>query len=304
MTVFVAEFTTNHMGNFNLLVEMAKDAKKSGADYIKMQRKDVESFYTQEKLNSEYLSPYGKTYREYRKIFEFSNEDFTRFDTVCKDLGIKWFTTIQDIPSMMEMLEFDLPMYKVASCNSNNKEFLSAIKANISKDKTLVISVAGRTLDDIGKIVKQFEGYKLYILHCVAEYPCLPEHLHLGNIKRLKHEFENVNIKIGYSGHETGIMPSLAAIDMGASLVERHFCKSRDSFVHHIECSLEPNEFAEMIKYSKEGNLKNLYEPYLPPIAYEEKFGMSEIESEFLLKNHYGNTFLHHKNSCFEVNLK
>lgn len=271
MTIFVAEFTTNHMGNFNLLIEMAKDAKTSGANYIKMQRKDVESFYTQEKLNSEYLSPYGKTYREYRKIFEFTNEDFERFDTLCKDIGIKWFTTIQDIPSMREMLKFDLPMYKIASCNSNNKEFLAAIKANVPKDKILVISVAGRRLEDIEKIIKQFDGYKLYILHCVAEYPCLPEHLHLGNIKRLKQEFENSDIKIGYSGHETGFIPSLAAIDFGASLVERHFCKSRNSFVHHIECSLEPNEFVEMIKYSKTENLKHLYEQYLPPRLHIKK---------------------------------
>lgn len=299
MTIFVAEFTTNHMGNLNLLFEMAKEAKKAGADYIKMQKKDVETFYSQEKLNSEYISPFGKTYREYRKIFEFSRDDFHRFDLKCKELGIKWFTTIQDVNSMFEMLEFDLPMYKVASCNANNKEFLAAIKNNISKDKTLVISVAGRTIKEIENIINQFSGYNLYILHCVAEYPCLPQNLRLGNIVRLKKEFESENVKIGYSGHETGIFPSLAAIDMGASIIERHFCKSRNSFVHHIECSLEPSEYKELIDLSKKNNLKDLYEPYLPPIAYREHFGMSEIESEFLVKNHYGNTFLHHKDSCF-----
>lgn len=298
MTVFVAEFTTNHMGNLNLLFKMTESAKMCGADFIKMQKKDVENFYSKEKLNSEFVSPYGKTYYDYRKIFEFSKEDFQRFDIKCKDIGIKWFTTIQDIKSMYDMLEFDLPMYKVASCNSNNSEFLDAIKINVPKDKTLVISVAGRTLEDISRIIKKFDGYNLYILHCVAEYPCVECSLRLGNILRLKKEFETDKIKIGYSGHETGIIPSLAAVDMGANLIERHFCVSRDSFVHHIDCSLEPDEFKNMILLSKQKNLKKLYERYLPPAAYSESFGMSETEAEFLLKNHYGNTFLHHKNGC------
>ena len=293
--IFVAEFTTNHMGNLNLLFKMVDSAKEAGADYIKMQKKDVKSFYTKDKLNSEYISPYGKTYQDYREIFEFSKDDFVRFDKKCKDVGIKWFTTVQDIPSLNEMIEYDLPIYKVASCNSYNKEFLSAMRSNIDKGKTLVISVAGRTLEDIDKILKTFDGYKIFLLHCVAEYPCRPENLRLGNIKRLKKEFENDDIKVGYSGHEEGITASLAAIDFGANMIERHFCQSRYSFVHHIECSLEPDEYKQMINLSEEKDLKKYYIPYLPPVAFEEKFGMSEIESEFLLKNRYGNTFLHKK---------
>lgn len=294
--VCVAEFTTNHMGNLNLLLKMAESAKYAGADYIKMQKKNVETFYTKEKLDSEYISPYGKTYRDYRTLFEFSKEDFMRFDKKCKELDIKWFTTIQDIPSMYEMLEFDLPMYKIASCNGNNKEFLNAVHSNIDKNKTIVISIAGRTLEEIEQIVKLFDGYNLYILHCVAEYPCNVSHLRLGNISRLRKEFESDRIKIGYSGHEEGFVPSLAAIDLGAKLVERHFCQNRHSFVHHIECSLEPDEYKMMVELSKRENLKEFYEPYLPPIAYQEKFGMSEIEAEFLLKSTYGNTYLHGHN--------
>ncbi len=247
-------------------------------------------------MDSEYISPYGKTYRDYRSLFEFSKEDFLRFDKKCKELNIKWFTTIQDIPSMYEMLEFDLPMYKVASCNGNNKEFLNAVKLNVSKDKTLVISVAGRTLNEIEGIVKLFSDYNLYILHCVAEYPCPAADLRLGNIIRLRQEFENDKVKIGYSGHEEGIIPTLAAIDFGAKLIERHFCQNRHSFVHHIECSLEPDEYKTLVDLSERKNLNELYAPYLPPIACQEKFGMSKVEEDFLVKSHYGNTYLHGHN--------
>lgn len=293
--IFVAEFTTNHMGNLNLLLKMVESAKLAGVDYIKMQKKDVNTFYSKEKLNSQYLSPYGKTYRDYRTIFEFSKDDFYRFDRKCKDLNIKWFTTIQDIPSMEEMLEFNLPFYKVASCNCINKNFLEAIKQNISKDKTIVISVAGRKLNEIENIIKLFDGYRLFILHCVAEYPCRAENLRLGNILRLKQMFESEDIKIGYSGHEEGIISTLAAIDFGAKMIERHFCQSRHSFVHHIECSLEPEEYKQLINLAHNSNLKSIYKPLLPPIAYEEHFGMSEIEEDFLLNCHYGNTYLHSK---------
>ena len=81
---FIAEFTTNHMGNLNILLEMVKMASWAGADYIKMQKKDVKSFYSKKKLDSEFISPYGKTYYDYRKIFEFNERDFNIFDEECK----------------------------------------------------------------------------------------------------------------------------------------------------------------------------------------------------------------------------
>lgn len=132
-------------------------------------------------------------------------------------------------------------------------------------------------------------------MHCVAEYPCHAENLRLGNILKLKQEFESDNIKIGYSGHEEGIIPTLAAIDLGAMMIERHFCMSRHSFVHHIECSLEPDEYKQLIELSDAKDLKKIYEPLLPPVAFREHFGMSKIEEDFLLNCHYGNTYLHSK---------
>ena len=100
MVKFICEFTTNHMGNLNILLEMVKKAAETGADYIKMQKKDVETFYSKEKLEKQYLSPYGKTYYDYRKIFEFNKRDFDVFDEECKKYNMKWFATAQDLPSL------------------------------------------------------------------------------------------------------------------------------------------------------------------------------------------------------------
>ena len=182
MTQFVAEFTTNHMGNFNVLLEMTRQAKEAGADFIKMQKKNVETYYTKEKLNMWYDSPYGKTYRDYRKIFEFVGGDFDIFDQYCKDIGIKWFATVQDISSLEFMLEYNLPKYKIASSSARNLEFVDELGKQVSKRKQLVISVGGSTLFEIQEILDVLGDRKMVLQHCVAEYPAPMTRLRLDNI--------------------------------------------------------------------------------------------------------------------------
>ena len=138
MPRFTAEFTTNHMGNFNVLMRMVELAAKAGADYIKMQKKDVDNFYTEEKLNSEYNSPYGQTYRDYRKIFEFDRRDFDEFDRKCKSLDVEWFATPQDVKSLHFLLDYSMPLVKVASINSRNEELLIELRDKVPVDKRLV----------------------------------------------------------------------------------------------------------------------------------------------------------------------
>lgn len=289
---YIAEFTTNPMGNLNLLLKMVKKAAKCGCSYIKMQKKNVKTFYTPEKLATPYASPYGKTYGEYREIFEFNKEDFLRFDTQCKKYGIPWFSTVQDIPSLEFLLEFDLPIYKIASTNIRNLELLREVMALVPKSKELVLSTGGATLEEIDKIVELLSDYKkLTILHCVAEYPCPVENCKLGNIPELIKRYQTDRIDIGYSGHEEGYIPSLVAVALGAKMVERHFCISRISFVHHIECSLEPEEyksFISTVKAAKSENDLMKYIDRLPERAMISNFGMSAVEREFLVEQKYG----------------
>jgi len=290
---FVCEFTTNHMGNLHLALRMAEKAAWAGCDYVKMQKKDVETFYTEAKLDSRFTSPYGKTYRDYRTIFEFSKEDFDRFDRKCKELGIPWFATAQDVPSLEFLLKYyDLDLYKVASTNSRNLPFLRFVAENVPKDKTIVISVGGSTLDEIEESLSIVSDHRMCLLHCVSEYPCPPEKLRLGNIEVLQKEFGDARVSIGFSGHEEGIVGTLAAVDLGATLVERHFTLSRHSFVHHIECSLEPEEYKRLIEIARSGSdLNGLYSD-LPSEAFESSFGMSVVEEDFLVRNKYGRMYL------------
>ncbi len=292
MTVFVAEFTTNHMGNLNVLLRMVEEAAAAGATLIKMQKKDVETFYSKEKLDSPYDSPYGKTYRDYRKVFEFDEEDFRRFDRKCRSLDIGWFSTVQDLPSLRFMLNFGLSHFKVASSNARNRAMLEECARLIPKDRTIVISMGGSTLSQIEQTLSIFPDHQIWILHCVAQYPCPTESLRLGNIAEMKRRFGSDRVRIGYSGHEEGVTPSLGAISMGAEMVERHFCLSRHSFVHHIECSLEPNEFKTLVDHAASPEMVARAREELPAVAFKQSFGMSDVERTFLVEQTYGTKFI------------
>lgn len=289
---FVAEFTTNHMGNLNLLLRMVDEAKAAGASVIKMQKKDVERFYDRDKLDEPYRSPYGKTYRDYRSLFEFDDRSFRVFDTHCRKRGIAWFATAQDSESLAFLESFATRSIKVASINARNERFLRELAERIPTHKRVVISVAGSTLKEIERTLAIFAAHEVRLLHCVAQYPCPPENLRLGNIPILRKEFRDDRIGVGYSGHEVGVTPSLAAVELGAELVERHFCVSRASFVHHIECSLEPDEFARLVKTAHSGTDLNRYVEGLPREALRSHFGMSDVERKFLVQNQYGVEFL------------
>jgi len=289
---FIAEFTTNHMGNLNILLEMVKMASWAGADYIKMQKKDVKSFYSKKKLDSEFISPYGKTYYDYRKIFEFNERDFNVFDEECKKYNIKWFATAQDVNSLDFLKKYNLDAYKIASCNANKESLLKYFSEEISEDSTVVISIAGLSIAEIENTLNFFPRHNVLLNHCVAEYPCKEENLKLGNIKELKSRFGDERIKIGYSGHEIGTNATLYACDLGATFVERHFCLSRHSFVHHIECSLEPNEFKLMVESINSAHNSPSLKKKINPLALESNFGMSEKEKSFLVDNTYGKSNL------------
>lgn len=300
MCEIVAEFTTNHLGNLNLLLRMVDAAAKAGADGIKMQKKSVDTFYTKEKLEWPFDSPYGKTYGDYRRMFELEDQrDWLRFAQRCCERSVPWFVTVQDLPSLHWFNERApgecRPVrIKVASSNARNVQFLQEVLMRVPPQYELVISVAGSTLPEIEAALDILYPFsRVWLLHCVAEYPTPPERARLGNIPELKKRFGDDRIRIGYSGHEEGFAATMAAVDLGAEMVERHFCISRHSFAHHIECSLEPDEFAEMVRLirgEQSGRLDAVAN--LPSEAFKTDFGMSLQERPFLVEQTYGGQFL------------
>jgi len=279
---FHADCAINHLGNLNLLLRMVEKATWAGVHAIKIQRKDVATFYPTEKLNElvSNVLPYGKTYGEYRSTFEFDMEQLGIFDRACRKVGLPWYATIQDEVGLTMFGAFDLPMYKVPSCDARNKPFLEVIHSVLPKDKLIVMSVAGSTLSEIAESLDIFSGRRVYLLHCIAEYPSDDKGLRLGNIPVLQREFGGESITIGYSGHEEGIQASLAAIDIGARVVNRHFILVKTNLLERTECALEPEEFKHLIDNPREGYS-------LPEEAFDSWFGMTGEESRFLNDQEY-----------------
>jgi N-acetylneuraminate synthase len=296
---FIAEFTTNHMGNLNLALEMARKAKEVGVTAIKMQKKEVESFYTQEKLNRLYKSPYGETYRDYRKTFEFDANQFDIFADECLRLEVPWYVTVQDIPSLEWIRDNFKSMwrYKFSSSNLRNHELLVRAYRMLPLETEIVLSTAGATLQDIENALLHFRDFdRVWLLHCVAEYPTKRENLRLGNIPVLKKKFGDDKIKIGYSDHSQELMASWTALYLGAEMIERHFCLSRHSFVHHIDCASTPEEFEHLIHHAEHAGFpafKPYYDGYLETHgAGKVEFGMTKMEKSFLVDQTYGEDYL------------
>lgn len=163
----IAEITTNHFGDMDRLKSMIVAAKQAGADYIKLQKRDVESFYSKEKLDSPYNSPFGTTFREYRHGIELNKEQFAFVDTFCKEIGIGWFASILDMPSYDFIRQFEPDMIKLPSTISEHKDYLAAVAADFTKD---VVISTGYT----------DEAYEGFILNSFTSSQHLPVAVHLS----------------------------------------------------------------------------------------------------------------------------
>lgn len=243
--LFIAELTINHLGMVNIAKTMIKSAKDSGADFVKLKIKKVDKYY-----KTEVKKWRSFEFLDYRKSLELREEDFYELDKFCKDVGIKWFSTIHDEETLRFIQKLNPPMYKIASMDSDKEQLVDeVIKVCKSEKKPLIISVGGKSEDFTQKIIQKIKSQKIksYILHTVSIYPTPIGRCNINYIPHLIKTYQDDNIKIGYSGHEEGIAPSILASIYGVSMVERHFTISKDYLIHHIKTAITPVEFANMV---------------------------------------------------------
>lgn len=247
--LFVAELSINHLGMVEIAKKMIEAAKDSGADLVKLKMKNVRDYYTDESKEWRNFN-----FIEYRESLELSKSDFREIDEFCKDLNIPWFATVHDTESREFIRQFDPPIYKVASMDSGKGTFVSeTIDICREEDKPLVISMGGKDYEEEQQIIRNIEeaGIKAFVLHCVSMYPTPFGECNINHILEMKEEFGNELIKIGYSGHEQGIAPSLLAAEYGAQMIERHLALTRDFKIHHIDAAITPEEFRHMTTISR-----------------------------------------------------
>ncbi|HQY20402.1 MAG TPA: N-acetylneuraminate synthase family protein [Ignavibacteria bacterium] len=240
----IAEIGINHNGSLRLAKRLIKEAFQAGAEAVKFQKRTPELCVPVDQWYIERDTPWGRmTYIDYRFKVELSLQDYSEIDRYCKKLGIIWSASCWDEDSVDFIEQFDVPFYKAASASLTDQSLLNKKR---STGKPLMISTGMSTLKEIKDAVKFLGKENLMIAHSTSSYPCKLEELNLKMITTLQKMY--IDIPIGYSGHETGLSPTWAAVALGANFVERHITLDRAMWGSDQAASVEPGGFKRLVE--------------------------------------------------------
>ena len=238
----IAEIGNNHNGNIDLAYKMIDKAKEIGVDCVKFQMRHINEVYRKksllksgEDLGTEYII-------DLLNRFELSVDQHKKLSEYCKEIGIYYMCTPWDLKSIEVLESFNVEAYKVASADLTN---IPLIHSLIQTNKPLILSTGMSSLEEIKFTANYLDKHNTSyaLLHCNSTYPAPVQDINLNFIPTLK----NIHNTVGYSGHERGINITLAAVALGASIVERHFTLDRLMEGPDHAASLEFHEFKSLV---------------------------------------------------------
>jgi len=249
--LIVAEISANHGQNFNRAVALIKKAKECGVDAVKFQ------CYTPDTLTIDVNNKYfrikhskwrGQTlYELYKKAYT-PWEWFKKLKKIADDLGVIFFATAFDKTSVDFLEELDVPFHKIASFELVD---LPLIEYAAKTKKPLILSTGMATICEIKEAVdaaKKARAKEVILLKCVSSYPAKPEEMNLQTIPDLRKRFK---VPVGLSDHTLGVGVSIAAVSLGAQIIEKHFTLSRKAITADSFFSIEPHELKDLVKNIK-----------------------------------------------------
>ncbi len=243
-TYIIAEIGLNHQGDIHLakkLIDLAVEAK---ADCVKFQKRSIKDVYTERVLKNISLEEHSTQFLLHHiKNTEFSHEKMTKLFQYSQIKGIDFLCTPWDDHSLEFLETLNLPAYKIASADMFN---LTLIRKAISLHKPLLISLGMSFPSEIDELVFFLNHHKAkyVLLHCNSTYPAPYYDIHLNFIKTLQEKYKCI---VGYSGHERGISVSIAAVALGAKVIEKHLTLDRNLPGPDHKASLTPSEFKELV---------------------------------------------------------
>ena len=244
MSIFIiAEIGINHNGDMSVCKDLIKAAVDSSCNAVKFQKRDIDSVYTQEFLDSQRESPWGTTQREQKAGLEFGKSEYSEIDKYCRDFGIEWFASAWDLKSQEFLQQFDCKYNKVASAMIVYEDLLKVIA---NEGRHTFISTGMSTYDDIQRAVDIFraENCPFELMHTISTYPMNDEDANLSVINTLKAKYQ---CNVGYSGHETGLAISNAAAAIGISSLERHITLDRAMYGSDQPASLTVSGLRQLV---------------------------------------------------------
>jgi len=241
----IAECGINHNGNINIAKKMMLASKEAGADAVKFQKRTINKVYTKEELDKPRESPWGTTNRQQKEGLELKENDYDEIDRYSKELKIPWFASCWDLESYRFIRRYNCNYNKIASAMLGHKKLIE----EVAKDKKMTFIATGMaTMREIFECVIIFKDCEcpFMLMHCNSQYPMPDEKANLKMIRTLKHYFD---CDVGYSGHEVGIITSVAAVCYGATAIERHITLDRSMYGSDQAASIEPQGFKKMVEY-------------------------------------------------------
>ncbi len=240
----IAEIGINHNGSLDKAKKLIEGAKAAGCDAVKFQKRTPEICVPKDQWYVERDTPWGRmTYIDYRHVVEFTKDDYSAIDKFCKEKNIIWFASCWDEEAVDFIEQFGVPIYKTASAALTDTDLLLKHK---QLNKPIIVSTGMSTMLEIEEAEKLFDGKNILVAHSTSSYPCPNEELNLKMITTLREKYPL--IPIGYSGHETGLSPTLAAIALGACFVERHITLDRAMWGSDQAASIEIDGFHRLVR--------------------------------------------------------
>jgi N-acetylneuraminate synthase len=270
----IAEIGINHNGSLEIAKKLIDGAVFAGCDAVKFQKRTPEICTPRDQWDIERDTPWGRMkYIDYRHKVEFGEKEYAEIDKYCKEKNIQWFASPWDNEALQFLLKFEPVLLKFASASLTDIELLKeARKTGIP----LMISTGMSTEEQIDYAINEIGTENLLIAQSTSTYPCKLEELNLRVINSFLNKYPSV--PIGYSGHETGLAPTLAAVAMGASFIERHITLDRALWGSDQAASVEIGGMFRMVKDIRDiekalGNgIKTVYESEMNSIKKLRKF--------------------------------
>lgn len=246
-TFIIAEAGVNHNGSFELAKQLVDKAVWAGADCIKFQTFNSKNLVSKNAQKAEYqkkTTDSSESQLEMLKKLELSKEEFIELRDYCNQKGIMFLSTPFDLESIDFLASIGVKTWKIPSGEITNYPFLRAIG---KRKKSVIMSTGMCTIDEVHdavNVLKSFGTTDITLLHCTTEYPAPYDSVNLKAMLTLQKEF---GYKVGYSDHTNGIEIPVAAVAMGASVIEKHFTLDKTMEGPDHKASLEPEELRQMV---------------------------------------------------------
>ena len=241
---FIAEIGINHNGDLDIAKKLIDLADAAGCNAVKFQKRTVDVVYTPAELAQPRENPFGETNGDLKRGLEFGLEDYREIDRYCRELGILWLASCWDEASVDFIDQFQVCAYKIASASLTDDNLLAYTRAKAGK-RPVLLSTGMSTLQQVDHAVEILGKDNLLLLHTCSTYPCTYEEVNLRAMLTIK---ERYGVPVGYSGHESGLAPSLGAVAMGACVVERHITLDRAMWGSDQAASLGPSGIIRLMR--------------------------------------------------------